>query len=168
MVRGWTPGMTPKNYSLPRKKMFRHNIGIRQFGLYFSLFYCCLSVRLFAHIFDFDQRIHQELFLNSVYISFSFRIWCRPLDSEKKFLSNGMHTFHFDPHNNRNLFTTAMKLLETTHFRCFPTKWTIFYHHLSSDLPEIAGHLKTDKILEILELKKKIDKKKWKFVVFPG
>ena len=94
MVRGWTPGMTPKNYSLPRKKMFRHNIGIRQFGLYFSLFYCCLSVRLFAHIFDFDQRIHQELFLNSVYISFSFRIWCRPLDSEKKFLSNGMHIMH--------------------------------------------------------------------------
>ena len=25
MVRGWTPGMTPRNHSLPRQKKFRHD-----------------------------------------------------------------------------------------------------------------------------------------------
>ena len=29
MVRGWTPGMTPRYDSILQKKMFRHDIGVR-------------------------------------------------------------------------------------------------------------------------------------------
>ena len=47
----------------------------------------------------------------------------------------------FCPFGDRNPFITAMKLPETTHFRWFSTKWNISYHHISSDPPEIAGHI---------------------------
>ena len=51
----------------------------------------------------------------------------------------------FPPFSDRNPFITAMKLPETTHFRWFSTIWKISYHHISSDPPEITGHIENVK-----------------------
>ena len=49
MVRGWTPGMTPRNHSLPRQKKFRHDNTDPSHG--------------------YDQMIHNHQQKNSEYFS---------------------------------------------------------------------------------------------------
>ena len=75
MVRGWTPGMTPRNNSLPRQKIFLHYTIPKKYIQPKGLT-CNFEITPFEDIFSFQVNFSHEYDQNGTQLLLSFYLQC--------------------------------------------------------------------------------------------